>query len=59
LADWGGSPNAPYTTSMQIDVANQMATMADERNISFVISLGDNFYDAGIYDFKSDRFEVM
>jgi hypothetical protein len=44
---------------MQIDVANQMAAMADERNISFVISLGDNFYNAGIYDLESDRFEVM
>ncbi|XP_060554745.1 tartrate-resistant acid phosphatase type 5-like [Ruditapes philippinarum] len=58
LADWGGSPHAPYTTSMQIDVANQMATTAGERNISFVLSLGDNFYDTGIYSWKSDRFET-
>jgi hypothetical protein len=41
-----------------MDVAEQMAATADKRNISFVLSLGDNIYREGVHGWLSDRFEV-
>ncbi|XP_060589225.1 tartrate-resistant acid phosphatase type 5-like [Ruditapes philippinarum] len=58
LADWGGQSHAPYTSRVQMYVAEQMAATADKRNISFVISLGDNIYREGVHGWLSDRFET-
>lgn len=47
LADWGGQPTAPYTTPGERATAKTMASVAAAMNSSFVLALGDNFYDQG------------
>ena len=53
IGDWGGQNSAPYTTPIQLNTADIMGKIADEYNISFVILLGDNFYEHGINGFDN------
>lgn len=48
LGDWGGMKEHPFVTPAQLKVAEQMKIIAEKKNISFIISVGDNFYPAGI-----------
>eukprot|EP01130_Rhizamoeba_saxonica_P012894 TRINITY_DN5478_c0_g3_i1.p1 TRINITY_DN5478_c0_g3~~TRINITY_DN5478_c0_g3_i1.p1 ORF type:complete len:315 (-),score=50.71 TRINITY_DN5478_c0_g3_i1:61-1005(-) len=48
IGDWGGSSTAPYTSPIQLNVAKQMARVAQDINSSFVVGIGDNFYNSGI-----------
>ena len=52
LGDWGGQGQYPYFTEAQAETADGMARAARERDGSpaaeFVLSLGDNFYWAGL-----------
>lgn len=57
LADWGGQPNHPYTTHIQIAVAEQMAATADREHAHFVLSLGDNIYLEGIKKPRDSRLQ--
>eukprot|EP00854_Cymbomonas_tetramitiformis_P011271 gene11271-13319_t len=47
--DAGGSNSYPFTTELQITIANQMGLYAEENAVDFVLFLGDNFYSNGIY----------
>lgn len=51
MGDWGGQPNSPYYTTDEQDTAQTMGQVASDYNISFVMALGDNFYDSGLYLF--------
>ena len=58
MGDWGGSPNAPYTTDREIQTAAGLDSVSAALNASFVLALGDNFYDAGIPSDENDpRFQ--
>ncbi|XP_045157761.2 tartrate-resistant acid phosphatase type 5-like [Mercenaria mercenaria] len=58
LADWGGMPHHPYSTMVQVNVAQQMAITAERENASFVVSLGDNIYLEGVHDEYDSRFKT-
>ena len=57
LGDWGGRAEWPYTTHEQTRVAAQMQAYSTNQNVSFVLSLGDNFYPAGISSGQDVRFK--
>jgi len=58
VGDWGGESSYPYTTDIQTKVATAMARVAPQENVSFIIGIGDNFYDEGIQgNDHSPRFE--
>lgn len=52
LGDWGrrGEPN-------QLEVAKQMARVAQETKPQFVISTGDNFYDKGVLSVEDSHWK--
>jgi len=48
VGDWGSaSENNSYSTS-QKECAKQMAIIASKNDISFILNLGDNFYENGV-----------
>ncbi|KAK6179459.1 hypothetical protein SNE40_011815 [Patella caerulea] len=57
MGDWGGTSNAPYTTPVELDTANQMAKISRARKPSFVLALGDNFYYNGVKNVNDPRFQ--
>ena len=58
MGDWGGSPDAPYTTDREIQTASGLNNVSTNLNASFVLALGDNFYDKGIpTDVNDQRFQ--
>lgn len=59
VADWGGaeclkggcknpSGSVPFTTDVQLNVSTAMGVIGAQLNPSFVLALGDNFYEDGI-----------
>lgn len=48
LGDWGGISEPPYSTKIQRQVAKEMRSYSLHKNLSFILSLGDNFYPYGI-----------
>lgn len=48
IGDWGGQGSSPYTTSSQLATAKGMGIVASQINSTFVVALGDNFYNSGI-----------
>ena len=48
MGDWGGLGSAPYTTAAEQKAATAMATVAEREGSSFVLAVGDNFYEWGI-----------
>ncbi|XP_072032237.1 tartrate-resistant acid phosphatase type 5-like isoform X2 [Amphiura filiformis] len=57
LGDWGGIPIYPYYTPDEVAVAKQMSIIAENINASFVMALGDNFYENGVTDVNDKRFQ--
>eukprot|EP00246_Nothoceros_aenigmaticus_P002268 TRINITY_DN1309_c0_g1_i1.p1 TRINITY_DN1309_c0_g1~~TRINITY_DN1309_c0_g1_i1.p1 ORF type:complete len:364 (-),score=31.30 TRINITY_DN1309_c0_g1_i1:77-1168(-) len=53
VGDWGR--NGDYN---QTHVAYQMGRVAEELNVDFVISTGDNFYDQGLKGIMDPQFET-
>jgi len=59
LGDWGGQSDAPYTTPIELQVAQQMGITAEQVNAKFVVAIGDNFYSTGIQgDAHNQRFKA-
>eukprot|EP01064_Diplonema_japonicum_P020525 TRINITY_DN3004_c0_g1_i1.p1 TRINITY_DN3004_c0_g1~~TRINITY_DN3004_c0_g1_i1.p1 ORF type:complete len:339 (+),score=46.13 TRINITY_DN3004_c0_g1_i1:62-1078(+) len=53
IGDWGGGGGG------QREVANALEKIASrEPNLSFILSLGDNFYDAGVQDINDEKFKT-
>ena len=48
VGDWGGISQPPYSTLEQNLVAAQMQKFSENQKVSFILSLGDNFYPNGI-----------
>ncbi len=48
IGDWGGQTHLPYTTEDELACAKQMGMIAERISSSFVLALGDNFYEEGI-----------
>ena len=58
VGDWGGMGDAPYYTDAQLASASGMNTIASDINATFVLALGDNFYDDGVDENTRDlRFQ--
>ena len=57
MADWGGSPKAPFTTAAEISTAGGMGKVAASTGSSFVMAVGDNFYTSGVENVESARFK--
>ena len=58
VSDWGGKSVPPFTTQVQKSIGWSMAGTADKYDCSFVISLGDNFREAGVTSADDIRFKV-
>lgn len=58
LGDWGGLPNIPYHTAIEMGVAKQMSTVAKKFGPEAILALGDNFYFDGVKNSYDKRFEV-
>ena len=58
IGDWGGQPEAPYTTDAEREVAEQMGKTAAAISSQFTVALGDNFYDTGVKDASDPRFQA-
>jgi tartrate-resistant acid phosphatase type 5 len=58
IGDWGGLPDSPYRTVIELDVADTMTKYAKAYNTKFQIALGDNFYFDGVKNAKDQRFQV-
>ena len=56
IGDWGGQPSAPYYTTAEADIADQMGKKATEVGAQFTVALGDNFYDTGVKNVDDLRF---
>jgi len=57
MADWGGSPNPPYTTAAEISTASGMGKVAAATGSAFSLAVGDNFYTSGVENVESARFK--
>eukprot|EP01059_Diplonema_ambulator_P021455 TRINITY_DN35643_c0_g1_i1.p1 TRINITY_DN35643_c0_g1~~TRINITY_DN35643_c0_g1_i1.p1 ORF type:complete len:328 (+),score=24.03 TRINITY_DN35643_c0_g1_i1:82-1065(+) len=53
LGDWGGGGDA------QQAVAAGLAAVVERENVDFIISLGDNFYDAGVGSLGDEKFKTV
>jgi tartrate-resistant acid phosphatase type 5 len=57
IGDWGGTKNAPYTTTAQLNVALEMQMYSQLNKLLFVLSLGDNIYPTGIISVDDERLD--
>lgn len=58
LGDWGGEGYNPYYTPAEASVSHQMVYLQNTTlKASFVLALGDNFYDYGVRNEFDPRFE--
>jgi acid phosphatase len=48
IGDWGSASENNQYSRNQLVLAKQMGVLAQKYNISFVLSLGDNFYESGV-----------
>lgn len=58
MADWGGQISEPYTTGEELATAKGMAKHARATNASFVLAVGDNFYNKGVKSVDDQRFKT-
>lgn len=58
IGDWGGLPIFPYRTIVQKKVANFMHKVSNEKDVNFILGLGDNFYFTGVKSVYDKRFHV-
>lgn len=56
MGDWGGVGIWPYKTPGEVGVASQLGKLAGEVRPSYTLSLGDNFYFAGVKSADDKRF---
>mmetsp|Transcript_55994 Transcript_55994/g.131037 ORF Transcript_55994/g.131037 Transcript_55994/m.131037 type:complete len:479 (+) Transcript_55994:43-1479(+) len=57
VGDWGGRSDHHPTTDAQVETASGMASVAKALGSSAVLLLGDNFYESGVGDASSPRFQ--
>jgi hypothetical protein len=48
VSDWGGQEVAPYTTPLQVQMAETMGRVSASFHPKFVLSAGGNFLPAGM-----------
>jgi len=58
LGDWGGQDTPPFYTPIEMQVAHQMAIIAEQYNSQFTLALGDNFYYSGVSNVDDPRFKT-
>ena len=58
LGDFGGQGWDPYTSTIQKDVAHQMAIEANDDSVKAVLTVGDNIYENGVHSVDDERFKV-
>ena len=59
LGDWGGSSDSEPSTQDELNNAELMGKVADEYDVDFVLLVGDNFYEHGLWpDVHSKRFQT-
>jgi len=57
VGDWGGQPDKPFTTKVEVQVAKQLGITSAEIETNFTIAVGDNFYNLGVKDEYDPRFK--
>ena len=58
IGDMGGLPTWPYATPVEVGTADEMAKVAKQYSVQFILELGDNFYYDGVKNVEDKRFEV-
>ena len=59
LGDWGGDSDSNPSTQDELNNAKLMGDIAQEYDVDFVLLLGDNFYQHGLWpDVYSTRFNT-
>jgi len=58
IGDMGGLPTWPYKTPVEVGTADEMAKVAKQYSVQFILELGDNFYYDGVKNVEDKRFEV-
>ncbi|XGW26008.1 hypothetical protein V3C99_006985 [Haemonchus contortus] len=58
VGDTGGLPIYPYVTYAQKKVAKAMTDVAIEKNVKYVLSVGDNIYFTGVSNEYDSRFQT-
>lgn len=58
LGDWGGKDKSPYQSEIQLDVRDGMIKAQHDLETEFIITLGDNFYNKGVENKYSHRFNT-
>jgi len=56
MGDWGGLPDAPYTTAAEQATAASMNALGGKVGARFTLALGDNFYYDGVLSLDDQRF---
>ena len=58
LGDWGGDSDSVPATQDEVNNARLMGQIAEAHDVDFVLLLGDNFYEHGLWpDVHSKRFQ--
>lgn len=57
MGDWGGLPDSPYRTAIELGVSDTMTKYAKSHDTKFQIALGDNFYFNGVKNADDRRFK--
>lgn len=57
IADWGGDSDSDPTWPGQLLTATALSKAALELDVDGILMLGDNFYDRGVSDCNSKRFQ--
>jgi len=59
LGDWGGDSDSVPATQDELNNANLMGKVAQQHDVDFVLLVGDNFYQHGLWpDVHSKRFQT-
>lgn len=58
FGDFGGQNDTPFTTDIQLSVANVLDKMDKEAMVHFYLTCGDNIYKEGVKDEYDLRFKV-
>jgi len=57
IGDWGGDSDSSPATTAQKQVSSAMNTLASKIPVDFYLALGDNFYNSGVKNVDSKRFD--
>ena len=57
IGDWGGDQTTGDLTQLNLNISESLDKTAPVLDTDFLLLLGDNFYDTGVENLESDRFD--